>query len=154
MQQYKHPHLAHRNTAAVQEGTGEQKETHSYSLSPTLNARKPLAALTRAHSWSITEPDNHLTNWFLKWSFVNGPTHLYARENEARPASIHFWALFLLLFFFFLRGDMMRKSFSYLFISLITLNSLGYQTNYYHFLTCGRSKRVRNGEKKRARLRT
>lgn len=92
-------HVLHTDTQQQRKKElGKKKETHSYSSSPTLNARKPLAALTWAHSWSTTEPDNDLTNWFLKWSFVNGPTHLYAQENEARPASIHFWALFLFIF--------------------------------------------------------
>lgn len=71
--------------------------------------------------------------------------HTY-RHKKMKPGQLQF--IFGLCFFHFI----FFKSISYLFISLITLNSLGYQTNYDHFLKRERLKRARNGVKKRAML--
>lgn len=69
-----------------------RKEGLSATLSSSGSIRH-LSILAR-HGRSITEPDNHLTDWFLKWSFKwikAADTCRYAFKNETRRASVLFF---------------------------------------------------------------
>ena len=124
---YKHAQLAQTHTLKRAKKprpffishTQRQEATDCITASPQLLAVR-----------SITEPDNHLTNWFLKWSFKwikVADMNRYALENETMQALFLRFILCNLTKLFFLSSQS-RSYFLHLalwhlkFRSLVTLS--------------------------------